>query len=170
VALTTRAADLGLTVLASAAWPESASDHTAPPLAGFVASAFSPIVAEVAKRCLVRRPPMVPAVTAVIVISALGDVTSAVRVAEAVDHGDRVWPLMFFQSVPNAVAGHVASRWQLEGPVVCVGDVEAGVDIAALLIDDRDAGEALLVDVDIAHREDMDDRAAAVLVTAGGPT
>ena len=34
--------------------------------------------------------------------------------------GDRVGPLLFFQSVPNAVAGHVAARWGLTGPVVCL--------------------------------------------------
>ena len=57
-----------------------------------------------------------------------------VHVAGVVDGGGRPGPLMFFQAVPNAVAGHVAARWGLDGPVVCVGDADAGVDVDAVLI------------------------------------
>ena len=51
-------------------------------------------------------------VTAIVMVTALGDVTSATRVAAAVDAGKRVSPLLFFQSVPNAVAGYLAARWR----------------------------------------------------------
>ena len=44
-------------------------------------------------------------------VTALGDVTTATRVAAAVDAGQRASPLLFFQSVPNAVAGYLAARW-----------------------------------------------------------
>ena len=70
---------------------------------------------------------------------------------------------MFFQAVPNAVAGHVAARWGLDGPVVCVGDADAGVDVAGVLIEDGDADQVLVVRV-----EQGPDRAEAVLL-AGGP-
>lgn len=165
----TRAAASGLAVLASATWPESAADHTPPPLTGFIVSSFGPIAAEAAHRCLGRRVPLPPAgVTAVIVASALGDLTSAAHVAAAVDSGERVWPLMFYQSVPNAVAGRVAATAHLTGPVVCVGDTGSALEVAALLIEDGDADEALVVEVVLAHADDPADRAAAVLV-AGGP-
>ena len=161
------AADAGLVVRSAACWPEAADDDEAPSLPGFIESAFSPLLAEVAARALGRRPePTVPgAVTAIVIVTALGDVTSATRVAAAVDAGQRVSPLLFFQSVPNAVAGYLAARWDLTGPVVCVSGMNAGLDIAALLVDDADADEALVVSIDLAVAGDGQDRGAALLVT-----
>lgn len=153
--LTGRAGAAGLRVLAAGAWPESAADRVPPPIAGFVVSSFSPLAAETARRCLERRPGSEaaadPVVTAVVVVSALGDLAGAVHVAETTDGGGRPGPLLFFQAVPNAVAGHVAALWRLTGPVVCVGDTDSGLDVAALLIEDGDADEALLIRVDQAH-------------------
>jgi hypothetical protein len=165
------AADVaGLTVLSCAAWPETDTDVEVAPLAGFIDSNFSPLVAEVAGRVLRGRDqPQAPGtVTAIVIVTALGDVTSAARVAAVVDAGGRVPPLLFFQSVPNAVAGYLAARWQLTGPVVCVSGTSAGLDVAALLIGDADADEALVVRADLAVTGGGRDRAAAVLVT--GPT
>ena len=81
------------------------------------------------------------------------------------DLGQRVGPLLFFQSVPNAVAGYLAARWQLTGPVACVSGTSAGLDMAALLIDDADADEALVVRVDLAVTGGDGDHGAAILVT-----
>ena len=166
-ALHAAAAGAGLTVSSSAAWPETDADGQVPALAGFVESNFSPLLAEVAGRALRRRdqPPAEGAVIAVVMVTALGDVTSATRVAAAVDAGRRVLPLLFFQSVPNAVAGYLAARWHLTGPVVCVSGTSAGLDVAALLIDDADADEALVVRVDLAVTDGGTDQAAAILVT-----
>jgi len=165
--LNAAAAAADLTVCSSASWPETDADREVTPLAGFVESTFSPLLAEVAGRALRRRgqPQASGKVTAVVIVTALGDVTSAIRVAAAVDSGDRVLPLMFFQSVPNAVAGYLAARWHLTGPVVCVSGTSAGLDVAALLIDDADADEALVVRVDLAVTSGDRDRAAAILVT-----
>jgi 3-oxoacyl-(acyl-carrier-protein) synthase len=91
-------------------------------------------------------------------------VTSAVHVAHAVDSGGRVGPLLFFQSVPNAVAGYIAARWGLTGPVVCVASAEAGMDVAAALIEDGDAEEALVVLAEQAGTAGERDSASAVLV------
>jgi hypothetical protein len=166
-ALLAAAAEAGLAVVSAASWPEESADDGVPPLAGFIESAFSPLLAEVAARALRRRPePAVPgAVTAIVMVTALGDVTSATRVAAAVDAGNRVSPLMFFQSVPNAVAGYLAARWDLTGPVVCVSGMSAGLAIAALLIDDADADEALVIRIDLAGTGDGVDRGAALVVT-----
>ena len=166
-ALHAAAAAAGLTVSSSASWPETDADGEVTALAGFVESNFSPLLAEVAGRALRRRaqPQAAGKVTAVVMVTALGDVTSATRVAAAVDSGKRVSPLMFFQSVPNAVAGYLAARWHLTGPVVCVSGTSAGLDMAALLIDDADADEALVVRVDLAVTDRDRDRAAAILVT-----
>jgi hypothetical protein len=166
-ALLAVAADAGLVVLSAASWPEGAADGEVPPLAGFIESNFSPLLAEVAARALRRRPePAAPGVvTAIVIVTALGDITSATRVAAVVDAGQRVSPLLFFQSVPNAVAGYLAARWDLTGPVVCVSGMSAGLGIAALLIDDADAGEALVIHGDLAAAGDGRDRGAALVVT-----
>ena len=166
-ALHAAAAAAGLTVCSSASWPETDADGEVTALAGFIESTFSPLLAQVAERALRRRaqPPASGKVTAIVMVTALGDVTSAARVAAAVDAGQRVPPLLFFQSVPNAVAGYLAARWQLTGPVVCVSGARAGLDVSALLIDDADADEVLVVRVDLAVTDGDRDRAAAILVT-----
>ncbi|MFE4599295.1 hypothetical protein ACFRKE_00370 [Kitasatospora indigofera] len=186
-ALTLAASAAGLRVLSSAQWPESAEDRAAPAIAGFVVSSFSPLAAEAARRCLLRGPGSDPGpgsasdpapapgrsedagrpVTAVVMVSPLGDLAGAAHVAEAVDEGARIGPLLFFQAVPNAVAGHVAARWQLTGPVVCVADTATAMTVSALLLADGDAEEALLIRVDQAHTPDGPDRAAAVLLGPG---
>jgi hypothetical protein len=177
----------GLTVLSSASWPETDADSEVTALAGFIESHFSPLLAEVAGRALRRRgqpqasgpqasgpqasgPQASGTVTAVVLVTALGDVTSATRVAAAVDSGRRVAPLMFFQSVPNAVAGYLAARWHLTGPVVCVSQATAALDIAALLIQDADADEALVVCADLAVSSGGGDHGAAILVTGPADT
>jgi hypothetical protein len=166
-ALHAAAAAAGLTVSSSASWPESGADVAVTPLAGFIDSNFSPLLAEVAGRALRRRaqPESSGKVTAVVIVTARGDVTSAIRVAAAVDAAQRVPPLHFFQSVPNAIAGYLAARWQLTGPVVCVSGTTAGLDVAALLVEDADADEALVVRVDLAVTDGDRDSAAAILVT-----
>jgi 3-oxoacyl-(acyl-carrier-protein) synthase len=141
--------------LAQARWPEPGDPADPPPLAGFIVSPFSPLVAAVAERCLSRARPA-GARTAIVIASPLGDLDSAVHVAAAVDHRTRVGPLLFYQSVPNAVAGYVAARWGLAGPVVCtspVGDPLAdGLATADLLFADGDCDEALVMVVtDTAH-------------------
>jgi 3-oxoacyl-(acyl-carrier-protein) synthase len=164
------ASGAGLTVAASASWPEAGDDGEVKPLAGFIESTFSPLIAQVAVRALRRRQTARAEAadqrrTAIVIVTALGDVTSAARVAVAVDRGERVFPLLFFQSVPNAIAGYLAARWHLTGPVVCVSGMRAGADVAALLIADADADDALVVGVDLAAAGGEGDHAAAVLVT-----
>jgi hypothetical protein len=152
----------GLRVLAEARWPEP-GDDAPPTLPGFVHSSFSPVVAAVADRCLTRRhgerpaPPPVAARTAVVLVSAAGDRASAAHVRATVATGGRPGPLFFFQSVPNSVAGHVAARWGLGGPVVCVaptGDPLAeGAAEAELLRHDGDADETLLIMIEQAPED-----------------
>jgi hypothetical protein len=164
-----RASAAGLEVLAGATWPAHA-DEEAPRLAGFVHSDFNPIIAAVAGRCLADHPESAPPSgddpgTGIVLISDLGDVDSAAHVARAVDTGGRVGPLFFFQSVPNAVLGHVAARHGLHGPVSCVCDAAAAVDAARGLLADGDATRVLLIELD---HDGSGATAAAVLVGHGG--
>jgi hypothetical protein len=158
-----QAADLGLTISAEARWPESAADHTAPSLPGFIVSTFSPIAAETASRCLGRRTEAA-AMTAVLITTSRGDRESAARVARTVATAGLLGPLLFFQSVPNAVAGHIAARWNLTGPVVCLADPASALEAAALLIEDGDADEALLLRIE--QEPGVQDQAHAVLLQA----
>ncbi|MBM7773710.1 3-oxoacyl-(acyl-carrier-protein) synthase [Actinokineospora baliensis] len=154
-------------VVASARWPESDVD-TVTPVTGFVVSTFNPLVAEVAARCLAGHP--LAERTAIVLASATGDRTSAEAVAEAVAAGTRVAPLLFFQSNPNAVLGHVAARWGLTGPVVCTsptGDPMAdALACADLLFASGEADAALVITAELADDRGGTDRAHAVLVTA----
>ncbi|MEV4120207.1 beta-ketoacyl synthase chain length factor [Micromonospora sp. NPDC049645] len=136
-------------------------------------SDFAPVVVAVAQRCLLRRygSTGVPAGvrTGIVLVSASGDLASAQYVRASVETGGRVGPLFFFQSVPNSVAGYVAARWGLRGPVVCLsptGDPYAdGVAEADLLRDDGDADEVLLILIEQAP--DRPTEAVAVLLGGG---
>lgn len=174
-----RALSQPLTVVSEARWPDAepgAADREVPQVPGFVLSSFNPLVAEVAERCLRERygEPPVPTDAgrsmATVLVSASGDLASARHVADTVDAGGRVGPLFFFQSVPNCIVGHVAARWGLGGPVVClcpVGDPMAdGLAQAALLIEDGDATTALVVLVEQSGAHGERATAAAVLVNA----
>ncbi|HEU5332518.1 MAG TPA: beta-ketoacyl synthase N-terminal-like domain-containing protein [Actinocrinis sp.] len=148
-------------ILARAAWPEGPGD-TLPAVPGFILSTFNPLVVEVAERCLTRvfpppplRDPARAARVGILLASAGGDRGTARALAEAVERGGRVPPLLFFQSNPNAVLGHVTARWGLAGPVVCVSPAPAGgplgaalaeaMTVAAALIGDGDADEVLVI-------------------------
>lgn len=179
----------GLTQLAAAAWPVGTDDPKPPALAGFIVSSFSPLVAEVAQRCLREHygKPPAPAErgerTAIVIASRAGDTQTAASVARGVDTAARVAPLLFYQAVPNAVAGYLAARWGLAGPVICLSPCgDALVDtltdtlaealaVAALVIADGDADEALLIAAELAihtdshtDRIDPHDMAVALLV------
>ena len=148
-----------LVVLAEGYWPDVGDAGEPPALPGFVLSAFSPLAAVVAERCLGRLSERT-ARTGIVLVSD-GDRVSAEHVRRTVAEGKRLGPLFFFQSVPNSVAGWIAARWDLRGPVVCVTD--GGLDEAALLIGDGDADQVLIVQVGA-------DQASAVIVTGGDPT
>ncbi|MFJ3788894.1 hypothetical protein [Kitasatospora sp. NPDC090091] len=150
-----------LRILAEAHWPDP--DRTAPgrpdplpPVPGFSASTFNPLVAETAERCLRAHHGTAPAPgrTALLLASAGGDRATARAIDEAAASGRRVPPLLFFQSNPNAVLGHIAARWGLTGPVVAISPAEpppAGqvpqdvLDLAALLLADGDADHVLVI-------------------------
>ena len=148
-----------LVVLAEGSWPDAGDDGDPPALPGFVLSAFSPLAAVAAERCLSRVAERT-ARTGIVLVSD-GDGVSAEHVRRTVAEGKRLGPLFFFQSVPNSVAGWIAARWDLRGPVVCVTD--GGYDEAALLIGDGDADQVLIVQVGAGQ-------ASAVIVSRGEPT
>lgn len=143
-----------LIVLARSAWPVR-PPAALPAVPGFIVSSFSPLAAHLAELCLLRyfgRPPADPArgrQTAVVLASTTGDLATAAAVARSVDSGRPVTPLLFYQSNPNAVVGHIAARWGLEGPVTCTIPARRGLadamDSAGLLIAGGEAEAALVI-------------------------
>ena len=166
-----------LMVLARAAWP-TADQDALPGLPGFIVSSFSPLAAELAERCLRRYfgpPPADPTraeQTAIVLASTTGDIATAVAVAQAVDQGRSVPPLLFYQSNANAVAGHVAARWGLGGPVECTIPAGRGLpdalEVATLLIEGGDAAAALVILAD-QRRHDGDTGTALLIGPASWP-
>jgi 3-oxoacyl-(acyl-carrier-protein) synthase len=166
----------GLTVLARARWPDAAGGSL-PGIPGFFVSSFSPLVAELAERCLRRyfggRPadPDRGERTGVLLASVSGDIATAAAIAAAVDARRRVPPLLFFQSNPNAVVGHLTARWGLTGPVVCTSPPrDALADAlrgAALLIEDGDAAAVLVIVAEQRPDHGAADHGAAMLVGPG---
>jgi hypothetical protein len=158
-----------LVTRAEARWP-AGEDDKVPALAGFVMSEFSPLAAEVARRCLEQVT--VSPRTAVIIVSATGDLETAAAIAKAVDAGQRPGPLLFYQAVPNAVAGYLAARYGLTGPVVSLGPQDPrrtdglaeGREAASLFLRDGDADEALIISIEQKMVTGEVDRATAQLV------
>jgi 3-oxoacyl-(acyl-carrier-protein) synthase len=149
-------------------WPQPGDDAVAgpPALPGFVGSTFSPMVAVVADRCFAQTTPLER--TGIVLVSRTGDLDSTLHVRGAVAKGKRIGPLYFFQSVPNSVAGYVAARFGLHGPVVCVSPSSdphrAGLDEAALLLADGEADQVLIV---LVEQASTGDTAVALLVSGG---
>jgi 3-oxoacyl-(acyl-carrier-protein) synthase len=172
-------ASLDPVVLAEAEWPTTPSD-VLPAIPGFVTSTFSPLVVEVAQRCLhafFGDPPVGPARgerIAFVLASSTGDLATSAAVAQAVSQQRRVPPMLFYQSTPNAVAGYLTARWALRGPVVCtvpLGDAMADAQACAdLLISSGDADAALIIVADQARGPHEIDHAAAVLIGPGSWT
>ncbi len=169
-----------LAAVGTAQWPDPVVSTSPRPLPGFIASSFSPLVADVADRCLRAchgEPPLSTLVgdrTALVLASVRGDLAIAAEIARSVDNGRRMSPLLFFQSVATAVLGHVAAAWGLTGPLVCVspvGDPEAdALALAAGLIEGGDADAVLVLVAEPAWAAGERDRAKATLVVAqAGP-
>ena len=144
--------------LAEARW-QTSTDGEPPGVPGYVVSAFNPLAVAAAERCL-RDYSGRTQRTGIVLVSD-GDRVSAEHVREKVAEGKRIGPLLFFQSVPNSIAGWIAAKWDLRGPVVCVTD--GGREEAELLIDDGDADQVLIVQVSA-------DQASAQIVSTGEPT
>jgi hypothetical protein len=140
------------------------SDSSAPPVPGFVESAFSPLVYQAVERCLTARPGD-GARTAMVLASMVGDAAtldlgSRLLVAGQVDNA-----LLFMQSTPNAVLGWLSREFAITGPLIALSTLDdlAGelLATAELLLEDEELDRVVLVGVELtgtertaaAHRE-----------------
>ncbi|MFC1419664.1 hypothetical protein [Streptacidiphilus cavernicola] len=175
-----------LQILAEGRWPtpDDSNDPNdseglePPPLPGFTSSSFNPLVAVAAERCLRAGfgDRAVPDRTALLLTSRSGDRATARAIDTAAQADRRMPPLLFFQSNPNAVLGHIAARHRLTGPVVAVSPGPAVSDnpgevpsdamaLAELLLADGDADLVLVIAAEQADPADP----AVLTVPAGHP-
>lgn len=168
---TAAAAPAGVRIVREVHWPRSPG-QVPPPLTGFTVSSFNPLVAVAAEWCLRDRPrPPSAHRTALLLASHSGDQGTIRAISAAVAAGRQVPPLLFFQSNPNAVLGHVAARWGLTGPVVAVSRPDRTIGLtrevlaeAALLLRDGDADEVLVIVAEQGRTAEEPDQAVAALV------
>jgi hypothetical protein len=180
---------MAIQILAEGRWPapDDPEGLTLPALPGFTASSFNPLVAEAAERCLRAHTgggTEAPRRTALLLASRSGDRETARAIDAAAAADRRMPPLLFFQSNPNAVLGHIAARHRLIGPVVAVSPTSAdfvggevppdALELAELLLADGDADLVLVIAAEQADPADQAhpaqpperrDRATAVLVS-----
>lgn len=161
------------------------SDASAPPVPGFVESAFSPLVHQAVTRCLSARPGD-GARTAVVLGSAMGDATTLDSGSRLLVAGQVHNALLFMQSTANAVLGRISCDFGITGPLLSLsvaGDLaDELLDTAELLLEDEEVDRVVVVGVELAatgrtaeaHHglgtaPPAEDLAVAVLVERGDP-
>ncbi|MDX2599401.1 beta-ketoacyl synthase N-terminal-like domain-containing protein [Streptomyces caniscabiei] len=131
-------------------------DIPLPRLPGFVESAFSPLVYEVAARCLTERPAD-HSRTAVVLASLMGDTTTADLASRRVVSGRVHNPLLFMQATPNSVLGHLSREFGITGQMFSVSTFDDPVtellDMADLLLEDPELEQVLVVGVELGGGE-----------------
>jgi len=128
----------------------------APPVAGFVESAFSPLVYQTVERCLTARPGD-GSRTAIVLASTVGDATTLDLGSRLLVAGQVHNPLLFMQSTANAILGMLSREFAITGPLLCLS---AATDLAGellstaeLLLDDEDLDRVVLIGVELAATE-----------------
>lgn len=136
---------------------EVLTDHRLPPVIGFIASDFAPLVYAAVRGCLGDPPSdVLPADgrdrVGIVLGSRRFDTPALELSVEQVERG-RVNPLLFYQAVPTAVLGQVARDYRLTGPVSCLavaGDARAEVrELARVLLADGDVDQVLALTVEL---------------------
>ncbi|MDX3688924.1 hypothetical protein PV726_00970 [Streptomyces europaeiscabiei] len=148
---------LGLLTTASATHGTGRDgDIRLPRLPGFVESAFSPLVYEVAARCLTERPGD-GSRTAVALASLMGDTTTADLASRRVVSGRVHNPLLFMQATANSVLGHISREFRITGQMFSLSVLDDPVTellaMADLLLEDPELDQVLVVGVELGGGE-----------------
>ncbi|WP_308404350.1 hypothetical protein [Streptomyces sp. ATCC 21386] len=143
-------------------------DIPLPRLPGFVESAFSPLVYEVAARCLTERPAGGTSRsdgagsgegsrTAVALASLMGDTTTADLASRRVVSGRVHNPLLFMQATANSVLGHLSREFGITGQMFSLSTLDDPVTellaMADLLLEDPELDRVLVVGVELGGGE-----------------
>jgi len=121
---------------------------------GFIESRFITLVDHALTTCLQAAEPEVEgAATGIVLATVLGDTTTADLASSAVGAKRRPQPLLFYQSVPTSVLGHVSTRFGLTGPMVCVSGgadlYQDAMETVELLLADGPVQRLLVVYIDL---------------------
>ncbi|WP_413803413.1 hypothetical protein [Streptomyces iranensis] len=132
------------------------SGPSAPPVAGFVESAFNPMVYQAVERCLTARPGD-GSRTAMALASTMGDAATLDLGSRLLVAGQVHNPLLFMQSTANAVLGQLSREFAITGPLLCLSTVAdpAGELLAAaeLLLEDGELDRVVLIGVELTGSE-----------------
>jgi 3-oxoacyl-[acyl-carrier-protein] synthase II len=142
-----------------------------PGVPGFIVSRFNPLVNEAVRRCLAEAGDAVDVSgpgTALLLGSVFGDTTTSDTASAGLVAGDVRNPLLFYQSVPTTILGHVAREYGITGPIVCcsIRTDPAGTlrDLARLLLLEDEISRVLMIEVELAAG-----RRVAHLTEGSGP-
>ncbi len=132
------------------------SGPSAPPVAGFVDSAFNPMVYQAVERCLTARPGD-GSRTAMVLASTMGDAATLDLGSRLLVAGQVHNPLLFMQSTANAVLGRLSREFAITGPLLCLSTVAdpAGelLATAELLLEDEELDRIVLIGVELTCTE-----------------
>lgn len=127
------------------------------PVPGFVSSAFNPYVSDVAARCLrvAQQGEGRRLRTAIVLASLCGDATTADLACQQLADGRAINPLLFYQSVPTSILGHLAREFPVIGSVTSLastGGIAADlVETADLMVSQDETDQVLLIGVELAR-------------------
>ncbi|MEU2212282.1 hypothetical protein AB0B95_18490 [Streptomyces hygroscopicus] len=132
------------------------ADASAPPVAGFVESAFSPLVHQAVQRCLTARPGD-GSRTAMVLASTMGDATTLDLGSRLLAGGQPHNPLLFMQSTANAVLGRLSREFAVTGPLLSLSTLaDPAAELLAtaeLLLEDEELDRVVLIGVELTGTE-----------------
>ena len=144
-----------------------AGDEPRPPrVPNFVESEFNPLVNLVVGRALADLDAGYQGTTGFVLISTYGDTTTADVAGRRVAAGKRQSAMLFFQSIPNSILGHLGVTYGFTGPLTCLSSramlLSKALAAAELAVEDG-TDRVVVVGVDLAACE-------RVAATPGGQT
>ncbi|MGW7597470.1 beta-ketoacyl synthase N-terminal-like domain-containing protein [Streptomyces antimycoticus] len=129
---------------------------SAPPVAGFVESAFNPMVYQAVERCLTAGPGD-GSRTAMVLASTMGDAATLDLGSRLLVAGQVHNPLLFMQSTANAVLGRLSIEFAITGPLLSLSTTAdpAGelLATAELLLEDEELDRIVLIGVELTGTE-----------------
>ncbi len=129
-------------------------DADPPGVPGFALSRFNPLVNELARRCLTTVGDVSGPGTALLLGTTFGDTTTIDTASRNLVAGQVRNPLLFYQSVPTTILGHVAREYGITGPVVCCSirtdPANELAELAELLLLDEELRQVLVIEVELA--------------------
>ena len=139
-------------------YPDPPAPSPAPePLPGFVESDFNPLISFAVRGALAAAGEPPAPDTGMVLVTSFGDTETADAASRRLAAGRPASPLLFYQSIPNSILGHLGREFGMTGPITCVSAgsrlLSEGLTLAESLLDEGAAGDVLLVGVDLAPNE-----------------